>query len=297
MTGIGRSHGAVSVMNAIPCGIGSTIGIGLRTEARFEPAEETSVALDGRPGMDDVLVRTCVSRALEAAGELEGGYSLSVSTEIPPSMGLKSSSSVCNAVIASVLDYYKIDMGPLDAIRLGVECAKACGVTITGAFDDACGCGLGGLVVTDNTRNELLSRQEVPEYDVVICLPDRTIPKSKVPVDRYRALREEYEAMVPRVQTDYLGVLTANGAFVEGIVGSMGVADKALGIGALAAGITGTGPATAVIADPGDGKRIADGLGLPVLITRTLRWTSFSTEEGRRGRCRSLRPRATRTGR
>ncbi len=270
MTGIGRSHGAVSVMNAIPCGIGSTIGIGLKTEARFEPADKTIVTLNDRPGMDDSLVRMCVSRALEAIGEPENGYSLGVSTQIPPSMGLKSSSSVCNAVIASVLDYYKEEMDRLDMIRLGVECAKACGVTITGAFDDACGCGLGGLVVTDNSKNELLYRLEVPEYDVVICLPDRMIPKSKVPVDRYRSLREEYEALVPKIREGYLEVLTANGAFVEGIVGSLGIADRALEMGALAAGITGTGPATAVIADPGDGKRIADELGCPALITRTL---------------------------
>lgn len=270
MTGIGRSHGAVSVMNAIPCGIGSTIGIGLATEARFEPSDSIEVILNDRPGMDDTLVRTCVSRALDRIGESEKGYRLSVSTEIPPSMGLKSSSSVCNAVIAAVLDNYGCEMDSLDAIRLGVECAMACGVTITGAFDDACGCGLGGLVVTNNSKNELLYRLEIPDYDVVVCLPDRTIPKNKVPVDRYRALKGEYEALVPKIKEGYLEVLTANGAFVEGIVGKLGIAERALEAGAIAAGITGTGPATAVLADPGDGRRIADELGCPALITRTL---------------------------
>jgi shikimate kinase len=284
MTGTGISHGAVSVMNAIPCGIGSTIGIGLRTEARFEPSGRIEIELADRSGMDDSLARACVSRALESIGESVEGYRLTVSTQIPPSMGLKSSSSVCNAVIAAVLDEFGAEMDPLDAIRLGVECAKECGVTITGAFDDACGCGLGGLVVTDNSKNELLRRLEIPEYDVVVCLPDRTIPKSKVPVERYRELREEYESLVPRIEDGYLEVLTANGAFVESIVGRCGMAERALEAGALAAGITGTGPATAVIADPGDGRRIADELGCPALLTRTLRWTLFSTEEGRRAR-------------
>jgi shikimate kinase len=257
-------------MNAIPCGIGSTIGIALRTEARFEPADSTSVVLVDRPQLNPSLAKRCVERALEAIGEEPAGYSLEVRTEIPPSMGLKSSSSVCNAVISAVLDHYGREMDRLDAIRLGVSCAKECRVTITGAFDDACGCGLGGLVVTDNTRDRLIARDEIPVYDAVICVPDRSIPKSKVPVERYRELGKEYEAMVPDIRDGYLDVLTRNGGYVEGIIGgSSGLARKALGLGALAAGISGTGPATAVLAERGDGKRIAEGLGCPCIITET----------------------------
>ena len=51
MAGTGVSGGAVSVMNAIPCGIGAAIGIKLRTEAVFRPADSVSVELAGRPGM------------------------------------------------------------------------------------------------------------------------------------------------------------------------------------------------------------------------------------------------------
>ncbi len=66
MTGIGMSYGAISVMNAIPCGIGSTIGINLRTKAEFSPADKTKIVLLERPELDDTLVRTCVSRTFEA---------------------------------------------------------------------------------------------------------------------------------------------------------------------------------------------------------------------------------------
>ena len=153
MIGHGISYGAISVMNAIPCGIGSTIGIRLRTEAAFWRSNVTSIELVDRPGMDNSLVRKCVSRTFEAIGEIPFEYGITVRTAIPPSMGLKSSSSVCNAVICSVLDYFGVEWEPLRVVKLGVECAKECGVTITGAFDDACGCHLGGLVVTDNTTN------------------------------------------------------------------------------------------------------------------------------------------------
>ena len=86
----------------------------------------------------------------------------------------------------------------------------------------------------------------------------------------YRELRESYEDMVPRIENDYLSVLTENGRYVERIIGmTVGLSEKAIGEGALAAGITGTGPATAIIAKKGDGKRISDALGCMTMITRT----------------------------
>ena len=259
------------MMNAIPCGIGSTIGIGLRTEATFEDSEKKQILTIGRPDVEHSLAETCVRRTRERIGqETNDGYCLEIRTEIPPSMGLKSSSSVSNAVISAVLDAYGEKMDQMDMIRLGVECAKECRVTITGAFDDACGCGLGGLVVTDNSKNELLLRKGIPEYDVVICVPKEGIPKSRVPVERYHELRERYKGMVPRIEDDFLGVLTENGRYVDGIIGrSNGLAEKALDEGALAAGITGTGPATAVIVTKGEGERMAEALGCEVILSRT----------------------------
>ena len=271
MRGKGVSYGAVSVMNAIPCGIGSTIGIDLRTEVTICDSDEQEILTIDRPEVGTGLAETCVRNTRRAIGkDIDEGYHLEIRTDIPPSMGLKSSSSVSNAVISAVLDAYGEKMDAMDIIRLGVECAKECRVTITGAIDDACGCGLGGLVVTDNTKNELLMRKEIPEYDVVICVPDRSIPKSKVPVDSYRELSEIYREMVPRIEDDYLSVLTENGKHVDRIIGHPnGLASKALENGALAAGITGTGPATAVIVEKGEGKKMADVLGCRTIISRT----------------------------
>ena len=271
MKGSGTSHGAVSVMNAIPCGIGSTIGIDLRTDVVIEDSDRQEVITIDRPKVRPTLAETCVRRAREAIGQdTDGGYRLVIRTEIPPSMGLKSSSSVSTAVSSAVLDAYGEKMDQMEMIRLGVECAKECRVTITGAFDDACGCGLGGLVVTDNSKNELLLRKGIPEYDVVICVPKEGIPKSKVPVERYHELRERYKGMVPRIEDDFLGVLTENGRYVDGIIGrSNGLAERALDEGALAAGITGTGPATAVIVTKGEGERMAEALGCEVILSRT----------------------------
>ena len=68
MRGKGVSYGAVSVMNAIPCGIGSTIGIDLRTEATICDSDEQEILTIDRPE-GDVDLADCehVHRAVLAA--------------------------------------------------------------------------------------------------------------------------------------------------------------------------------------------------------------------------------------
>ena len=268
MTGHGTSYGAISVLNAIPCGIGSTIGIDLRTDVTFEPHDgPVDIRLIDRPGLDDRLVRTCVRRTLERIGEpADIGYSLTCRTDIPPSRGLKSSSSVCNATICAVLDHFEKDMDDVDIVRLGVECAIECKVTITGAFDDACGCHLNGLVVTDNGRRELLSRGVLPRYDVLIYSPREMITKDRVDVSKYRAMADLYNELAHRIREDPLGVLTDNGRAVAGIIGmSNDLAEDALRKGALAAGVSGTGPAVAIVCEPGDGDRMQKELNIDAM--------------------------------
>ncbi len=253
MIGVGISYGAISVLNAIPCGIGSTIGIDLCTKVLFEPCSgPTKITIVNRQGVGDGLVKRCVRRTLERIGkDPSTDFRLKVESQIPPSRGLKSSSSVSNATICAVLDYYDVAMDELDIIRLGVQCAIECGVTITGAFDDACGCHLGGLVVTDNTERSLLSRKELPKYDVLICVPERKITKDKVDVSKYREHREEFALLAHAVEKDPLSVLTENGRAVAGIIGmDNSIAEEAIAAGALAAGVSGTGPAVAVVCDP-----------------------------------------------
>ena len=61
----------------------------------------------------------------------------------------------------------------LDVLNLSVEASKKSNVTITGAFDDAAASLLGGLVVTDNTNNELLSRNVIDnDLSILIHVPE-----------------------------------------------------------------------------------------------------------------------------
>ncbi|MCQ2079984.1 MAG: shikimate kinase, partial [archaeon] len=98
MSGIGESHGCISVLNGIVSGTGAVIGINLVTEAAYdEKGTEQFVRIIGSESTDDNLARICVRRTLERIGkDPKVNYQLTIKSEIPPSRGLKSSSSACN---------------------------------------------------------------------------------------------------------------------------------------------------------------------------------------------------------
>ena len=272
MTGHGTSYGAVSVVNAIPCGMGATIGIRLKSSVTYEETgDRKEIDILRSRNMNKAMARICVKKTLESIhADRSADYTLTIDSQIPPSRGLKSSSSVCNAVISAVLDEHGITPDPIRVIRLGVECAREAKVTVTGAFDDACGCHLGGLVFTDNRRDRLIERREMPVHDVVILPSDRRIEKSAVPVIEYSKRKMQAREILALAHDDPLAALTANGRMVADIIGmDTSLIDRALELGALAAGVTGTGPAVAIIAERGRGKALARELGERYILSRT----------------------------
>ena len=269
MSGIGESHGCISVLNGIVDGTGAVIGIGLLTEAAYdERGTEPFVRVIGEE-TDDNLARICVRRALERIGRNPHvDYQLTIKSQIPPSRGLKSSSSVCNAIVKAVMDAYHVDMDIMEIIKLGVECAKEAKDTVTGSFDDACGCELGGYIVTRNYENRIVKKEPFGKYDVVLCSPEYT--KTQVPKEAYQAVAPEMREIQKVAETDVLKALTMNGRLIARVTGEgTELIDRALELGALAAGISGTGPAVAVVCEPGQGSEIAKGLNCPTIVTVT----------------------------
>lgn len=269
MIGQGVSYGAVSVINAMPCGIGSTIGITLRTEAIFNPAgEDRSICIKKDPAENTEMARICVENTYKMMGRDEPeGWRLSISSQIPISRGLKSSSSACNAIISAVTDSERFDMPKIEMIRLGVNCARQANVTVTGAFDDACGCALGGLVVTDNRSDKILFHEDIGDYDVLIYSPKNKIKKTGLPLDELKRLAPMSEKLAEIARTDPFRAMTENGRMIASVSGiDSTVAEIALENGALGAGVSGSGPAIAIILEKGDAEDFAERSGLIGLI-------------------------------
>ena len=279
------SYGAVTVVNAIPCGIGAAVGVNLRTQADFRVhGSEKNVTILNDPNESTEMARICVRNTFRHfRTEEPEGWSLSVDSEIPISRGLKSSSSACNSVISTVAEWickeYGIPgfsddtEGTLDMIRLGVRSATDAGVTVTGAFDDACACHLGGLVITDNKDNILMHHAPADGNDVILLIPDKKIRKSSLDRQAFAALSENMKELAVLARTDWYSALTKNGKLVAKAVGACDdIAGRAMAMGASAAGMSGTGPAISVIVNKGDGMSFLRDLGhegYDAMVTRT----------------------------
>ncbi len=273
MTGMGISHGAITVVNAMPTGVGSTIGVKLETKAEFRPGgSNRSVSIINDPGEDTKMARYCVETAYDAMGIKEpSGWELRIESEIPVSRGLKSSSSACNAILHSVFNENDFQIDPLTLVKYGVSCAKKANVTVTGSFDDACGCEFGGLIITNNKENRILLHKDIEEYDVILHIPAVKIRKSTLDVKRLRETTDDIEKVLTIVESDPLKAMTMNGRIISKASDvDNSVAEKAIANGALGAGMSGSGPAIAIVVRSGCGEDFIRKNDLTdVLLTKT----------------------------
>lgn len=267
--GLGRArcHGAISVVNAIPTGKGAAVGIALEVEAevRLNPTGHLIVDIISEERETTALVRSAVQKAFAAASYPDLGAWVTTWTQIPAARGLKSSSAAANAVLLAALD--AVDQAEHrdddEVIRLGVEAAVMAGVTITGAFDDASACYRGGLVLTDNARKELLHREPVDDGLVaVLHVPRERIPKTSLGAIPWKdAAQQSEDALRLAQQGAWMDALRVNGEAIAQLLGlSEEPAKVAMAAGALTAGVSGTGPATAAVCDARKVKAVEKAL-------------------------------------
>jgi len=253
MKGMGTSHGAATIVNAIANGKGAAFGLDLKTEATVEltEGEGINVTMDGLVGESTALVERCVLGVLERVGSGKRYHAeVRTSSQIPVSRGLKSSSAAANAVVLATLDALNVEMDLVDAVRIGTRAAIDAGVSVTGAFDDACACALGGVVLTDNRSEEILFHGPMPDYfRALIYVPPFQVRKASLPRKRMAAVKGLVDLAFEVAQEgDYFRALTLNGMCYSVALGlDQEAAVKAMMSGALAAGLTGTGPALVML--------------------------------------------------
>jgi shikimate kinase len=251
---IGRAacRGAATIVNAIATGKGAAFGITLETDAEVKLAgSKSGLGVVGQ-GEGDDLVRNCVLAVAKKAGRADIGAEIRVESEIPISRGLKSSSAVTNAVVLAVARALAIEMADFEIVLTGIEESIKAGVTVTGAFDDASACFMGGVVATENRSFTIMHRGTLdPDLVVLLHVPDRRITKASVKKLDFSPIAQEVEkAFDLALRGEYLKAMELNSrAYSKVLDVSEDVARLARRNGALAAGISGTGPATAIVCD------------------------------------------------
>ena len=252
MKGRASCFGAGTIVNAIAAGRGVAFGVALRATATAETRSETfGVRVDTADGVDPGLAVRAAWRVLERSG-IRRGLAISIDSEIPVSRGLKSSSAVANAVVLASTRALGAELEPLEMIRIGVDAALDAGVTLTGAFDDACASFFGGIVLTDNQARGIFKRDRFSDGIVaVVHSPDRTIPKASLKRADFGAIRPQVETAFRLAERgEYFRAMEANSRAYASILGvDEAPAVRAREAGALAAGISGTGPAIIALAE------------------------------------------------
>jgi len=262
MKGVASAPGSATVVNAIATGRGAAFAVNLRVRAEVELTEEPGkiVGRVGKTSESPKLIETCVLKTLQRFKlEKKHGARVKTTSDIPIAVGLSSSSAAANAATLATLAALDKKLKPGDVINLGVDSAFGAGTTVTGAFDDAAASYLGGGVITDNRKRRVLKRFKVdPKLRVLIYLPPGRSYTSEVDVKRTKLIAELIEIVHERaLNGNIFGGLTLNGLLYSSALGyDLGPALEALELGALAAGLTGTGPAVVEICKPQNTKKI-----------------------------------------
>lgn len=289
MKGSGWTFGAISIVNAIAGGKGVTASVKLGTESTAE--------LENKPGawkilangkvVESKLATETVSLALKTAGKNPAEYSgtISTTTVLPMSVGLKTSSSSSSAIALAVfaaLGQKAFD--PQKIMICSIEASIASGASITGAMDDAAACLLGGINLADNLGRKIeRSKLFDKTLKVLIKVPKTQSKRTSVDVVQVRKLGKVAEVLYKMsMEGDLWRAMTLNGTLYSTIYGYDGKAAlQAVEHGALGASLSGTGPATAAVFEPKmseEIKRLAEAWALD---GSTVIETETNNEHGR----------------
>ena len=289
MHGHAYANGAGTIVNAIAIWKGAAFCIDLETRADVELHECAGEAgrITGRienaaigdadhnteqgASYDTALIERCVSLVLDRFGYSCDG-AVTTRSDIPIARGLKSSSAAANAAVLATLDAIGEALPKMEAVRMGVRAALDVGVTITGAFDDACASMLGGIVITNNRNQELVSHIKY-DSDVLIYLPEELAFTADTNISRSKAVAPLVEvAYQLALACDFENAMTLNGLLYCTALGfDTGIAMRALELGVTGVSLSGTGSAYTALVRRDQIKELREAwhaLGGDVIQTR-----------------------------
>ncbi len=237
------AYGGVSIVNAVPSWLGSAMAINLRTKVYIDICRSMEIC-QYQSKLVEYIVRYFMKK-----------YNIPrikvyISSEIPPSSGLKSSSAVSIALIRCITSKFSIYEPSIP--RLAAELSLLAGVSITGALDDASASYYGGIVFTDNLNMNILKVLDIPkEYSVILLFHSTRNPVDVDKLRRYAHIfRDIFELAY---QGEIFRAMTMNGLLISRLLGyDETIPRRALEQGALAAGVSGNGPTIFAIARRGD---------------------------------------------
>ena len=263
-----RSPGSATIINAISTGCGSAFGIELYVDAEVELKSGSKIKCSSDQEVDTTLMEICAKNVLEKYN-VTTGVEIHTKSNLPVASGLSSSSAVSNAVTLAlnnaVVDEYgmnilKSRLDEKEILNLAVDSSLEAGVTITGAFDDASASYYGGISVTNNFKREIIRREKWNGQNILIYMPDKKSPTAEADVARMKLLAPWVKLAFHEVLKGNIHhALTLNGLlYCSALRFNPDIALDALEAGAVAAGLSGTGPSFVALTDDKNLSKVED---------------------------------------
>lgn len=263
-------HGAISIVNAVATGYGSAMGISLNV--KVEIISKKGSGLIFQKGGGSLMIKKIIYDVLQSKYINNNQLLININSEVPSGMGLKSSSAVSNAVALACISLTNKEISDEFVLNSAVDASLYAKTTITGAYDDSTACYYGGFVTTDNYKRKIWKRENSPmDIRAVIFLPNN---KKRGDVTRLKLLSDIYmEAFQLAYSGQYWKAMTLNGVLTSSLLSnSYTITRMCLENGALAASISGNGPAIAAVVRESEVQKIKSvlsNLDGRVIISRT----------------------------
>ncbi len=241
-------HGAISIVNAIATGKGAILGISLKTKALVDISPGNGVVIESKnKTISSRLINSVIRKVIPKNDLDKTKIKISLESEIPTGYGLKSSSAISSAVALACAKLFRPKWSDNQILLAGVNASIESKVSITGAYDDACGCYYGGYAVTDNYKRKIIKSERVSKKLVAVIFIPRSRKRGNV--KNLKNLSPIFEqAWNFARNSDYWNAMILNGLATSTILKSdpkiiIDLIEK----GALGASVSGNGPAIAAI--------------------------------------------------
>jgi len=259
-----KSPGSATVINAISTGCGAAFGIGLYVTAEVE-LKGSKIECESNKQVDTGLMEICARNVLKRF-DIENGVRVKTFSDLPVASGLSSSSATSNAVtmatVLALIEEYGSDLylSNFEILNMAIDSSLEAGVTITGAFDDASASFYGGLSITDNFKRKILKKGNMEEQNILIYMPDKKSLTAQSDIERMKLLAPYVRlAFDLALNGDVYKALTLNGLlYCAALEFNPNIALDALNAGAIASGLSGTGPSFVAVVDDNKFDNVLD---------------------------------------
>ncbi len=242
-------HGAISIVNAIATGKGATLGISLKVETEVEATPGKGIVIESETkNLSSRLINKVVEKIVPKNDLEKTKIKITLNSEIPTGYGLKSSSAISSAVALACAKLFNPSLNDSQILVAGVDASIETGVSITGAYDDACACYYGGFFVTDNYKRKIVHSEKGPRNLAAVIF----IPKSR---KRGNIKNLKTQSMIfdqawnLAKNSDYWNAMILNGLATSTVLNSdPRIIAELVERGALGASVSGNGPSIAAVA-------------------------------------------------